>query len=136
MTSDLAMIYDAALVRYHEAVTALVPLLRQMAMAELASVFRGAARLVTFGEVNEDAVAILRIRQVLDADDTVLFDAERADVTREVEDQVDRIGYEYLDRLLDLTGDDYYGEQTWSAELAPTTGSPDGDARRVEDIGR
>jgi hypothetical protein len=110
------MDYDAALVRYHEAVGALVPLLRGMAVAELVRVFPGASQLVTFGEVNEDAVPILRIQRVLDADGDVLFDAESAEATPDVEDQVDRIGYEYLDRLLEVTGDDYYGQQTWSAE--------------------
>jgi hypothetical protein len=116
VASDLVVTYEAALVRYQEAVGALVPLLRGMAVAELVSVLPGAAQLVTFGEVNEDGVPILRIQRVLDADGGVLFDAERADATREVGDQVDRIGYEYLDRLLDVTGDDYCGEQTWSAE--------------------
>lgn len=116
MTNDLAASYEAALVRYRDAVRALVPLLRRMAISALASVLPGAAQLVTFGEVNEDALSILRIRRVLDGDGGVLFDVDRLDATREVEDRVDLVGNEYLDRLLDLTGDEYYGEHRWSAE--------------------
>jgi hypothetical protein len=116
MTNDLAASYEAALVRYRDAVRALVPLLRRMAISALAPVLPGAAQLVTFGEVNEDSLSILRIRRILDGDGGVLCDVDRLDATREVEDRVDLVGYEYLDRLLDLTGDEYYGEHRWSAE--------------------
>jgi hypothetical protein len=91
----------------------LVPLLREISMAELATVLPGATELVTRGEVNEDGLAVLRIEKVLDIHGEVLFDINIGHESRAVEDQVDAVGSEYLDQLVDLTGDEYFGERRW-----------------------
>jgi hypothetical protein len=63
---------------------------------------------------NEDWLRVLRVRRILDADGAVLFDvAHGAD--RAVEEAVDEIGTEYLDLLLDLTGDEYMGRRVLTA---------------------
>ena len=51
----------------------------------------------------------MRIQRVLDADGRVLFDVETGHPDRAVEDAVDVVDIEYLDVLIDLTGDEYMG---------------------------
>ena len=43
---------------------------------------------------------------------TVLFDADVGHPDRAVEDAVDAVNIEYLDVLIDLTGDEYMGAAT------------------------
>jgi hypothetical protein len=42
----------------------------------------------------------------------VLFDASQGHLDRAVEDAVDMVNVEYLDVLIDLTGDDHMGSVT------------------------
>lgn len=99
--------------RTHEsALTELVPLLRQMAMATLVDVIDGASTIDALGELNEDWVPTLRVQRVLSADSAVLFDVETGHPDRAVEDAVDTVNIEYLDVLIDLTGDEYIGRVT------------------------
>lgn len=51
----------------------------------------------------------MRVRRVLSADGSVLFDVEHGHVDRRVETAIDEVNSEYLDLLLDLTGDTYMG---------------------------
>jgi hypothetical protein len=54
------------------------------------------------------------VRRVLDGAGAVLFDVARG-ADRVVEEAVDEIGTEYLDLLLDLTGDTYMGRRALTA---------------------
>jgi hypothetical protein len=51
----------------------------------------------------------LRIQRVLDGNGSVPFDIESGHPESAVEEAVDETGVEYLDLLLDLTGEDYLG---------------------------
>ena len=64
------------------------------------------------GRVNEDWIPVLRIQRVLDEHGAVLFDIEVGHDDPVVEEGIDEVGTEYLDLLLDLTGDDYMGDRT------------------------
>jgi hypothetical protein len=77
--------------------------------AMLHSVLPPATSAVVFGAMNQDGAFVLRIQRVLDADGGVLFDVT-VGADREIEDVVDEVNVEYLDVLLELTGDRYMGE--------------------------
>ncbi len=68
-----------------------------------------ASELEVLGDFNEDWLPILRIQRVLDADGIVLFDIETGADDQTVEAMIDEVNIEYLDLLLDLTGDDFMG---------------------------
>jgi len=106
--------FDAAQQRHAEAVAALVPLLIEMALTSVAEALPGAMVLETEGEMNEDWLFTLRVRRVLDADGGVLYDMDTGHDDPGVETLIDEVGFEYLDLLLDLTGDDYLGRKTVS----------------------
>ena len=72
-------------------------------------VLPGASVIEVHGEFNEDWLRTLRIRRVLTADGTVLFDVEEGHEDPQVETAIDEVNTEYLDLLLDLTGDTYMG---------------------------
>jgi len=78
----------------------------------LVDVLRGAAVFELCGEFNEDWLRILRVRRVLTADRTILFDVEEGHDHPRVEAAIDDVNTEYLDLLLDLTGDTYTGTAT------------------------
>jgi hypothetical protein len=111
-STQLITAYRVALERHNEARRTLVPLLEQMAIETVAAVLPGAARLEAVGEWNEDWIPTLRIDRVLTASGEVLFDASQGHLDRAVEDAVDMVNVEYLDVLIDLTGDDYMGSVT------------------------
>ena len=81
-----------------------------MAVETLADVLPGVRSIDAFGELNEDGLPILRIERVNAADGRVLYDVSGDNESRAVEDAVDRVNTEFLDRLIDLTGDEYMGE--------------------------
>jgi hypothetical protein len=68
-----------------------------------------AERLEVLGEMNEDWAWTLRIQRVIDADGAVLFDIKAGAADRDVEDLIDEVGVDYLDLLLEITGEDYFG---------------------------
>lgn len=115
---SLIAAFDAARERHATAVADLVPLLVEMALATVADVLPGAEVLETEGEMNEDWLFTLRIQRVLDGNDNGLYDIGSGHDDPVVDDTIDRVGYEYLDLLLDLTGEDYLGKKTVSR---PTT---------------
>jgi hypothetical protein len=104
--------FDAAQKRHAAAVADLVPLLVEMSLATVAEVLPGATSLETVGEMNEDWRFTLRIQRVLQADGGVLYDVAAGHDDRDVEDLIDEVGSEYLDLLVDLTGDGYLGHKT------------------------
>ncbi|MGC1511992.1 MAG: hypothetical protein WA797_03640 [Acidimicrobiales bacterium] len=102
-----------AMRREHAAASeALVPLTLRMALDSVAEVLPGARTLQVFGRLSEDWIPTLRIQRVLDEQGEVLFDIEVGHDSRKVEDTVDEVGSDYLDLVLDLTGDDYMGART------------------------
>lgn len=101
--------YDNAMRRHRAARDEVVPLLRRLALGTLADVLPGAATIEALGEVSEDWIPTLRIQRVLDTDGRVLFDVDRGHSDRAVEDAVDLVDVEYLDVLIDLSGDEYLG---------------------------
>ena len=104
----------AARERLGAAVDDLVPLLVEMALTTIAEVLPGATVLETEGEMNEDWLFTLRIQRVLGTDGAVLYDIGIGHDDPEVETRIDEVGFEYLDLLLDLIGDDYLGRKTVS----------------------
>lgn len=80
-----------------------------MAVHSVADVLPGAEILDVRGEYSENWIPILRIERVRGADGRVLFDAVSGHEDGRVEAAVDRVNAEYLDLLLDLTGDEYLG---------------------------
>lgn len=111
---SLTAAFDAAYQRHTEAVAELDPLLVEMALATVAEVLPGADILETEGEMNEDWAFTLRIQRVLDADGGVLYDASAGHEDPEVETTIDEVGFDYLDLLLDITGEEYLGRRTIS----------------------
>jgi hypothetical protein len=109
---ELIAAFDAAGERHSVAVADLVPLLIEMALATVADVLPGAEVFETEGEMNEDWICTLRIQRVLDAGGVVLYDIDLGHDDPQVEHRIDEVGVEYLDLLLDLTGDDYLGRKT------------------------
>jgi hypothetical protein len=111
---------DAALVAeyrrahddYSRTARELEPLVIRMALDRTAELLPGAYALEVHGRVNEDWIPVLRIQRVLDEHRAVLFDIEDGHDDPAVEEGIDEVGTEYLDLLLDLTGDDYIGDRT------------------------
>lgn len=101
--------FDRTLAEYHDTAAALTRLVTEMAMASVADVLPGTARLEVYGETNEDGAPVLRIQRVLDVDGAVLFDVVSGHEDAAVESAIDTVNVEYLDRLVDLTGDDHLG---------------------------
>ena len=96
----------------HEAASrALVPLVERMAVESVAEVLPGTTALEVHGEINEDWLPILRIQRVLDDKGAELFHVDGAH-DHAVERAIDSANAEYLDLLIDLTGDDYMGTNT------------------------
>lgn len=112
MDQDLALAFDRARQANEKAVEALAPLAARMAVATVVDVLHGAHTLEVRGEVNEDWLPTLRIQRVLDAEGRVLFDVAHGHDDPSVEQAIDIADTEYLDLLIDLTGDEYMGDST------------------------
>jgi hypothetical protein len=97
---------------YERSVSELVPLVTEMAVERVADVLPGGHELAVHGEMNEDWLRTLRIQRVLDSSGQVLYDAEVGHDDESVEEVIDDVNVEYLDLLLDLTGDEFMGSQT------------------------
>lgn len=87
----------------------LAELAERLAVETVVDVLPGASVVEVHGEFNEDWLRTLRVRRVLTADGTVLFDVEEGHEDRRVAEAIDEVNAEYLDLLLDLTGDTYMG---------------------------
>jgi hypothetical protein len=107
--------FQDLLVRRREIDARLARLAMGATAAMLQSVLPAATSAVVFGAMNDDGALVLRIRRVLDADGGVLFDVT-VGAEREIEDVIDEVNVEYLDVLLDLTGDRYMGEHVLTLE--------------------
>lgn len=87
----------------------LADLCDRLAFETLVDVLPGSSLVEVHGEFNEDWLRTLRVRRVLTADSTVLFDVEDGHDDPQVEEAIDNVNTEYLDLLLDFTGDAYMG---------------------------
>jgi hypothetical protein len=92
---------------------ALIPLAERLALETVADVLPGTKVIEVRGEINEDWLRILRIQRVLSGTGDVLFDIAEGHDDRRVEDAIDDANAEYLDLLLDLTGDTYMGNNAF-----------------------
>jgi hypothetical protein len=109
---DLLTEYEQARARHTAASRELADVLTRVALATLSDVLPAAASIDALGEYNEDWIPTLRVQRVLAGDGTVLFDIETGHPGRAVEDVVDLVDIEYLDVLIDITGDQYIGAVT------------------------
>ena len=116
-SQSLIEAFTAAQERHSAAVADLVLLLMEIALTSVAEALPSANVLETEGEMNEDWLFTLRIQRVLDADGGVLYDVGIGHDDPEVETRINEVGFEYLDLLLDLTGDDYLGRTTVSVPV-------------------
>lgn len=98
--------------RHEAARRDLVSLLERMSIETLADVLPGARMVEAYGELNEDWLPTLRVRRVLDAVGQVLYDVDGGRADHAVESAIDTVNAEYLDVLVDLTGDEYMGAVT------------------------
>ena len=90
----------------------LADLSERLVAATLVDVLPGASVVELRGDFNENMLRTLRVRRVLASDGTVVFDVEEGHGDPSVENTIDEVNAEYLDLLLDLTGDTYMGEST------------------------
>ncbi|MCZ7525812.1 MAG: hypothetical protein M5U14_05120 [Acidimicrobiia bacterium] len=90
----------------------------QVAFGRLTAVLPGASTLQVEGSFNEDWLRVLRIHRVLDESGAVLFDAAESHDRRAVEEAIDEVNTEYLDLLMDLTGDAYMGSHEITTDRA------------------
>jgi len=105
----LAAEYRRARDDYTSASEALVPILVRIALDSIDDVLPGAHELALDDRINEDWIPTLRIQRVTDADGRALLDLPFGHIDPLVEDIIDEVNTEYLDLLLDLTGDAYMG---------------------------
>jgi hypothetical protein len=87
----------------------LAELAERLAAETVVDVLPDASLVEVYGEFNGGWLRTLRVRRVLTADSTVVFDVEDGHDDPEVEAAIDEVNTEYLDLLLDLTGDTYMG---------------------------
>ena len=105
LTSEFSRVLD----EWQVLGNSLAELSERLAVATIANVLPGASVVELHGECNENWLRTLRVRRVLSADGTVVFDVEEGHEDPEVEAAIDDVSSEYLDLLLDLTGDTYMG---------------------------
>lgn len=109
---ELVAEYERSRAQHVAAAHEMASLLERMALATVVDVLPGAALIEAVGELSEDWIPTLRVQRVKDVDGTVLFDTDVGHPDRAVEDAVDAVNIEYLDVLIDLTGDEYMGAST------------------------
>jgi hypothetical protein len=102
----------------------LAELAERLAIETIVDVLPGASAVEVHGEFNEDWLRTLRVRRVLSADGTVLSDVEQGHEDRRVEAAIDNVNTEYLDLLLDPTGDSYMGESLLESSMSRTFRHP------------
>lgn len=108
----------------------LAELAERVAVDILADVLPGASVVEVLGGFTEDGLRTLRVRRVLTADATVLFDNASGHDDPRVEIAIDDVNTEYLDLLLELTGDIFMGASTISLTNAATNPDLGGAVRQ------
>ncbi len=87
-------------------------LCERLAIETLFDLLPGTSVVEVHGEFNEDWLRTLQVRRVLTANGTVLFDVEEGHDDPRVESTIDEVNTEYLDLLLDISGDTHMGTST------------------------
>jgi hypothetical protein len=100
--------FERALIAHEVSGTHLARLAERTAWDIIRSRFPSASTVEVEGWMNEDWLRVLRVRRVLDPEGVVLFDVARG-ADPNLEEAIDDVGTEYLDLLLELTGDAYMG---------------------------
>jgi|SRR5581483_12367427 len=110
MADEQLMLTFERLVTTHRRLSEeLAKVLWQVTLARIRDVLPTAEVIEVYGDFNEDGVPRLRIRRVLDRVGTVLFDVGEGHDDRRVEDTVDEVDIEYLDRLVELATAEHMG---------------------------
>ena len=100
--------FERLLQDYESIAERLAVMTQEFAEHRVVAVLPAATTLELNGSFNEDWLRVLRIERVLDRAGRVLYDAA-AGGTDAVETVIDEVNTEYLDLLMDLTGDAYLG---------------------------
>lgn len=87
----------------------LTSVLEEVAISCLQDVLPGTSRLEILGDFDEDLQRRLRVQRVMGDGGAVLFDITVGHDDPVVEEMIDQVGIEYLDLLIELTGDHYVG---------------------------
>ena len=106
---ELEAEFSGVLNEWQELGRTLAELSERLAIETLMGVLPGASSVEVLGDFNEDLLRTLRVRRVLTAEGEVLFDVEHGHDDPRVEAAIDDVNTEYLDLLLDLTGDTFMG---------------------------
>ena len=96
---------------YTRASRELVPLLIRVTLERMADLLPGTHELEVAGRINGDWIPNLRIQRALDEQGAVRVDIGFSHDDPAVENGIDEVDTEYLDLLLDLTGDDFMGHR-------------------------
>jgi len=112
----LLQVFQDTARRYDAVANDLAGLAERLALETVAGALPATRTLELRGELNEGWLRTLRIQRVLDASGRVLFDATEGHDDRSVEDAIDETDADYLDLLLDLTGDRHMGLTTLERE--------------------
>lgn len=100
--------YDAARTAYHAAAHEYEAAIYNHVGTLVRERFPTAAKANVYGTVNEDGTPVLRVVTIVDAEGKVLAAVDEPEEAWE--DFIDELDTEYLDVLIDLTGDDYLGD--------------------------
>lgn len=114
--SELEGEFSRALDEWQALGRTLAEMSERLAAATVVDLLPGASVVEARGEFTDDWLRVLRVRRVLTADGAVLFDVADGHEDPRVERAIDEVNSEYLDLLLDLTGDTYMG--TTSIDLS------------------
>jgi hypothetical protein len=101
--------FEELLYQYEALGDRLAEMAQDLAVRRVAEVLPGASTLEVTGSLNEDWLRVLRINRVLDDDGHVLFGVPTGAADPAVDDVIDEVDTEYLDLLIDLTGDGFLG---------------------------
>lgn len=112
---SLSAEFDRAPAGYQRQGTRLAGLAEGMVWQTVRTHLPNAQVIEVEGWMNEDWLRVLRMRRVLDGDGVVLFDVAEGADDPALEAAIDEVGTEYLDLLLDLTGDAYMGHHELTA---------------------
>lgn len=106
--SESVVEFERLLQEYASIGERLAVMTQELAVHRVVAVLPAATTLEVTGSFNEDWLRVLRINRVLDGAREVLFDVA-AGGTDAIEAVIDEVNTEYLDLLMDLTGDAYLG---------------------------
>lgn len=108
MTDDEVAL-ETAKSNYSEAARRLAEMLEVVALGAVKHLFPAAHMITVKGSHGEEGEPRLRLQVILDADANVLWSGDNP-ADDAVEDAISAIDMEYLDWLIDITGDEWFGQ--------------------------